>query len=210
MKRFKKRTIRKGIVIILSLCYIGFGLYRCSEESDVIKLTYPEFNPPIYDFPVQRDCVANQIINLPNGRFDITSYKGYVFKVVPYAWATSFIYKYRKDKSYINAYFDLMVTLDSLTADSTRVIIDKINNRVAYGVRFWKSPFFQRYIYKTHEVYTPSIEEYDFLRYLGKKLGYLDKMPYTHYPPELSRKEIMGRFERDYFTEVEMFGNKEN
>lgn len=180
--------IFKSLVATFIFCYIGYGLHRYHEERDVIKVEFEDFNPPIYDFPFSTDSVANAITAISESyhlwlleknenlfRFRQNSSNKWI----------SYIYQYRKKKNKrIREYFELLVRLDSLSKDSTRVMVEKYDNEVYYGVKLWK------YI-ETHPVDNPSIHEHEFLRLIGKRLGYLEKIPFTKYPKIFTQKDIL-------------------
>lgn len=207
--------IVKWLFAALFLGYIAYGLHRCQEEGDVVRLEFKEFNPPIYDFPFSVDSLARALVAIDKdvcafvygmSKQDDDSYR---FRSMA---GKSYIYVYRKDYDRcVQESSSFIVTLDSLSEDSTRVAVRRDKITVGYGVYLWKGPTFKNYWIRYHQVSTPYIQEYDLLRLLGKKLGYLEHMPFTKYPKELSQRQILqrlnGRRGRNTFTAAEVFGS---
>lgn len=200
--KIKKGMMVKGILIVLFIWYITYGIHRCQEEGDVVKLEFNEFNPSKYDLPFNIDTVVNAImVTVDNNSNDyiflrLIDRKGYDFIIESDGYnQSSYLYVYRNNLGRrIREGYKLLVTLEPLNKDITRVTVRKNDPILSYGVKFWRDPTFKYYLFKFHAVKTPAIQEYDFIRLLGKRLGYLKNMPFTKYPKELSQKQILSRF----------------
>lgn len=219
---------RKGkfvlfIIGTLFICWVVYGFIRASQEADIIKLEYKDVNPTSYVFPVPVSVVRDSLQRLitkshPVNFKDFVWEKGRDGEGDFYLWPLvasglgSYIYRYNKRKDSINTgrekyqYHTFNVHLQAVSSDSTRVIVNIKNNTISYGVKFWTNVCFKNYVPKEKNVPSTTIEEYELLRYIGKKLGYLKGMPYVKYPKQLTREEILKTFGDDNpFTYREMF-----
>lgn len=219
---------RKGklvllIISTLFICWIIYGFIRASQEADIIKLEYRDVNPTSYVFPVPISVVRDSLQRLIT-KSDPVNFKDFIWENSTdgesdfYLWPLgasglgSYVYRYRTREDHINAgkekyqYHTFNVHLQAVSTDSTRVIINIKNNSISYGVKFWTNVCFTNYVPKEKNVPSTTIEEYELLRYIGKKLGYLKDMPYVKYPEQLTKEEILKTFgDNNPFTYQEMF-----
>lgn len=87
-----------------------------------------------------------------------------------------------------------------------RIIINIKNNSISYGVKFWTDICFKSYVTKKKDISSTTLEEYELLRFIGKKPGCLQDMPYVKYPKQLTGEEVLKTFgENNPFTYQEMF-----
>lgn len=213
--KIKTGVIVKIVLASLFIWYISYGIKRCHEEGDVVRLEFNEFNPQIYDLPFNIDSVENAIIALDadysSSSYRISERNGFDFILDPAFYELSYVYVYRNRQwEPVLEAFLLSVNLLSLNKDLTRITVRKSYNSVSYGVKMWQDVTFKYYFYNVYEVKTPAIQEYDFIRLLGKQLGYLKNMPFTKYPKELSQKQILVRFGDNMpFTVDEVFEHPE-
>lgn len=192
--KLKKRTVNYIIIISIFSLYMFYGIIRCKKEGDVIKLNFTEYNPQNYVFPYSIDSVigvmkaiCKESIHSSKDNSDILTY--IYRKAVPASHSYIYIYKYKLDL--VPELYDIKVTLSSYGCNNTKVRVERVDNCIGYGVKVFKSIYLTNYYVKFHYETTPSIQEYDMLRLIGKRLGYLKNMPYTKYPKELSQKRIL-------------------
>jgi len=216
MKIYKK--ILLGISVIIMI-YITYGLIRTYQESDIVHIDYVGANPTEFTFPVDIDSVKNCILSIEHER----SFKGLtimeydhmdslILRDVVNRYKYSYVYKYgstykRRDLPGVLQHYEFKIDLHPVSDGGTKVIVNSIHHSIVSGVKFWLNlTFNDRYIAKTKDVESTTIEEYELLRYIGKLLGYIDSMPHVVYPSSLSKHEILMMFgSKNPFSLKEMF-----
>ena len=213
---------RVGIKIMLGICipvivYILYGFIRTYQESNIYEIEFHGNNPTEYVFPYPIDSVDKVIKNLHWEDFKTFMYsenrsiperKYYYYKSL--APLGSYVFRYKGVNTKYNPvghYYDQTIELSSASEDSTKVVVKNWDQIRIAGVKYWGSLKFERnYLPKEVPAESTTIEEYELLRYIGKKLGYIDQMPYVQYPPELSKEDVLYAFGSDNpFSLSEMF-----
>lgn len=199
--------------------YVLYGLYRTCQESSIVKIDYVGTNPTEFIFPVPVDSVRNCILSIRHKRhfkgltiMEYDNRDSLVLRDVVSKDKYSYVYKYdcaykRRTSPSPPQHYELKIDLIPISTEETKVIVKNIHHHIISGVKFWLNlTFNERYIAKTREVESTTIEEYELLRYIGKLLGYIDSMPYVEYPSSLSKHEILLMFGgNNPFSLEEMF-----
>ncbi|MBQ5593730.1 MAG: hypothetical protein IIU76_04030 [Bacteroidales bacterium] len=211
-----KNSIIAGVLIFIG-CWGSYGLIRRYQESNIYEIEFHGTNPTEYVFPFPIDSIKRIIDNM-----EYTNFKSFVelkYKSVP----DSNYYYYRPISSSCGSYvfrhnginknepvrqhYEQSVELYPMSENSTKVIVNNVVQMRKKGVKFWCSfKFDKKYVSKQVPAESTTIEEYELLRYIGKKLGYIDQMPYVQYPLELSKEDVLYAFGSDNpFSLSEMF-----
>lgn len=199
--------------------YILYGLYRTYQEQSIVRIDYVGTNPTEFIFPVPVDSVRNCILSIKQERhfkgltiMEYDNRDSLVLRDVVSKGKYSYVYKYdcaykRRTSPSPPQHYELKVDLIPISTEETKVIVKNIHHHIISGVKFWLNlTFNERYIAKTREVESTTIEEYELLRYIGKLLGYIDTMPYVEYPSSLSKHEVLLMFGgNNPFSLEEMF-----
>ena len=216
---------RAGIKITLGICipvivYILYGFIRTYQESNIYEIEFNGTNPTEYVFPFPIDSIKRIIDNM-----EYTNFKSFVelkYKSVPdsnyyYYYPVSsrcgsYIFRYEgvNKKKPVKQYYEQTIKLYPVSEDSTRIVVNNVIHKRRNGVKFWLNfKFDEKYVSKQVLAESTTIEEYELLRYIGKRLGYIDQMPYVQYPPELSKQDILYAFGSDNpFSLKEMFSDE--
>ena len=213
---------RAGIKIMLGICipvivYILYGFIRTYQESNIYEIEFNGTNPTEYVFPFPIDSIKRTMANM-----EYTNFKSFVelkYKSVPdsnyyyyrpiSASCGSYVFRHNgvNKNEPVRQHYEQSVELYPMSENSTKVIVNNVVQMRKKGVKFWLSfKFDKKYVSKQVPAESTTIEEYELLRYIGKKLGYIDQMPYVQYPPELSKEDVLYAFGSDNpFSLKEMF-----
>lgn len=198
-----------------------YGQVRKYQEANIIKSTCFCNNPTSYIFPVSIDSLKNII-------FTIQNFKGFQYNKYLYQTDTanniyilhtvtsnlkSYIYRYNnkniQKKKAVAQDFKYKVSLERLSENKTIVSVSTIDHSICCGIKYWMNLKYSTGYPKIMSVESTTIEEYEFLRYIGKLLGYIDTMPYVQYPQDLSQKDILRIFYYENpFSLKEMFNGE--
>ncbi|MBQ7773160.1 MAG: hypothetical protein IJ383_03715 [Bacteroidales bacterium] len=207
-------------LFVLLAIYILYGLYRTYQESDIVRIDYVGTNPTEYTFPAPIDSVRKCILYIGHyGKFKglrMMDYDGdslILRDIVPPKFSYVYTYRSKNKRKYVpnpRQHYEFKIDLVAVSQGETKVIVNTIKHTIVSGVKFWGSlTFDDRYVAKSKDVESTTIEEYELLRYIGKLLGHIDSMPYVNYPSSLSRHEILQLFGNENpFSPEEMFGDK--
>lgn len=208
---------------ILFLLWVVFGLYRCSQESDIYELAYGFHNPIEYVFPYSCDTLQYIMEHINEGepgkdfkliKINRISQDSTYFYLETRMKRGSYLWHYKglKKRDVVSQHLEHAVKLIPISNDSTKVMVKNINQRLHYGVLFWRDlTFSDNYRIGYTKTSSSTIEEYELLRYIGKRLNYINLMPFVKYPEGLSKEEILIRFgSNNPFTMKEMFCDEED
>ena len=216
---------RAGFKIMLGICipvivYILYGFIRTYQESNIYEIEFNGTNPTEYVFPFPIDSIKRTMANM-----EYTNFKSFVelkYKSVPdsnyYYYLPissscgSYVFRHNgvNKNEPVRQHYEQSVELYPMSENSTKVIVNNVVQMRKKGVKFWLSfKFDKKYVSKRVPAESTTIEEYELLRYIGKRLGYIDQMPYVQYPPELSKQDILYAFGSDNpFSLKEMFSDE--
>ncbi len=214
-----KNSIIAGVLIFIG-CWGSYGLVRTHQEANIYEIEFRGTNPIEYVFPFPIDSIKRIIDNM-----EYTNFKSFVelkYKSVPdsnyyYYYPVSsrcgsYIFRYEgvNKKKPVKQYYEQTIKLYPVSEDSTRIVVNNVIHKRRNGVKFWLNfKFDEKYVSKQVLAESTTIEEYELLRYIGKRLGYIDQMPYVQYPPELSKQDILYAFGSDNpFSLKEMFSDE--
>lgn len=195
--------------LIIVALILSTGLFCSCSRIPYITLQLDTPNPMCYEYNYSKDSVwaaINWCFVFKSGEMkeQLRSYyftthrRRYVKDPLPaedslmfsYHSPPSLIYRHKKTGEGLRrmngSYYQLHV--DSISPNRTKVCVYSHNNSVIVGSRFGPTIFG---LMRPMELYHPatSIEEYEILQEIGKKLGEKG-MPPIRYPKELTKKHI--------------------
>lgn len=180
----------------------------------VQKLSLSKQNPTEYVFPISKrallDSLTDGIFRFRISRRDKIRYYDKNSDKIKVAFGSGDCYKnysgsyiYRKGNNGKSHGYSFKMQIDSLTPDSCRVKFSYLHGYLYTRI----IKLGDRWVLKRKLIPSTTIEEYEMLRLIGKRLGVLSQMPLVNYPDGLTRDQIRmtyGYYQN--FTYEEMFG----
>ncbi len=225
IKYLKKGFLAIAVILIGYIMYHSILLY---SDTRILRMPSTSFNqiyqeplnPTHYIFPISYSVIKDSLILWQN-KFRLKfnyALEGH-YKVIANArpMMYSYVYEHRhkmkgRDK-YARQHFNYFVSVDSIGINKSLVKVQTIGHFIYRENEHIMKPYMSDEIYSAKKRYVESttIEEYELLRYIGKRLGLIDQMPHVKYPSHLTKREILYIFgSYNPFTYNEMFADSLN
>ena len=193
------------IGMICNACFVVNGKYWDVREP------YEAMNPTeyVFDFPIQtvRGMIDSCFDLSVSERFKdiyVRKLRSDLFKLIHAEEFQSYVFRDKKG-NYLPMIVYPVLMIDSLGENQTMIQVKSKSHTQVAGKRFvfFNPERFSMWAMCYKREKSSTIEEYEILRYLGKRLGQMN-MPPIHYPKAMTLEEVKSRFSYFPFSESDL------